>query len=220
MFGVPDDIPDSPSHRAALDVAPLSVLDVGCGGGIAAFAVVPPATVVIGVDHQQEMLDMFQRNAAGRGVQVATHLGFWPAIASEVGSADVVTSHHVVYNVPDIVPFLTELARHAHRRVVLELPTHHPLSTLTPAWRQFWDLDRPTTPTSGDLVAVLREMGFDPQSAHWEAPTGRPLPFDEQVAVARTRLCLPESRDQDVADFLRQHPMPTTRDLTAIWWDV
>jgi len=33
--------------------------EVGCGGGIAAFATVPPVRHVIGVDHQPEMLDMF-----------------------------------------------------------------------------------------------------------------------------------------------------------------
>lgn len=53
LFRAPDEpVPDSPSHaraRQRLD-AGGSVLDIGCGGGRAAFAVAPPAAVVTGVD--------------------------------------------------------------------------------------------------------------------------------------------------------------------------
>ena len=68
MFELPDVIEDSISHQRAREVLVSgdSVLDIGCGGGIAAFAVVPPATHVIGVDHQAEMLEMFSKNAKDR----------------------------------------------------------------------------------------------------------------------------------------------------------
>lgn len=220
MFDVPEHIPDSPSHTAAREVSPRSVIDVGCGGGIAAFAVAPPAIVAIGVDHQQAMLDMFERNAAERGVAAATHLGFWPDVSAHVGAADVVTCHHVAYNVADITPFLTALTEHAHRRVVLEVPARHPLTTLGPAWRHFWDLERPEGPTAEDLEAVARELGYPVHAARWTSPLGRQLPFAEQVAVVRTRLCLPADRDHEVADFLTANPMPESRDLAALWWDV
>ena len=53
----------TPSHERAREAVPEggSVLDVGCGGGVAAFALTPPATSVIGVDHQSEMLAMVSR---------------------------------------------------------------------------------------------------------------------------------------------------------------
>jgi hypothetical protein len=43
----------------------------------------------------------------------------------------------------------------------------------------------------------------------------------EQAAhFMRIRLCLPESREGEVRDFLQSHPAPVARELSTIWWDV
>ena len=66
---------NTPSRLRALEALQgdsPSVLDVGCGGGKAAFGLTPPATSVFGVDHQQVMLDVFADEAGARGVQVGT----------------------------------------------------------------------------------------------------------------------------------------------------
>ena len=122
---------DTPSRHRALDalngIDSPSVLDVGCGGGRGVFGLTPPATHVVGVDQQQEMLDVVNAQAADRGLSAATVLGKWPAVADETPVCDVVICHHVVYNVGDLVPFIEALTSHARRRVVLELPTRHPL---------------------------------------------------------------------------------------------
>ena len=70
LFTVPATADATPSHDRAREalVDRGSVLDVGCGGGAAAFALTPPAASVVGVDHQPEMLAMFEDNAAARGV--------------------------------------------------------------------------------------------------------------------------------------------------------
>ena len=83
-----------------------SVLDVGCGGGRASLALVPPAARIIGVDQSADMLRELERSAAVRGVTVATHQGRWPEVAATTPRADLVVCHHVAYNVPDIGPFL------------------------------------------------------------------------------------------------------------------
>jgi SAM-dependent methyltransferase len=85
------------------------VLDVGCGGGRAAFAVAPPAGTVVGVDHQQGMLDAFAVTADARGLVHREVLGDWPDVAEATPVADVVVCHHVVYNVADLAPFVTAL---------------------------------------------------------------------------------------------------------------
>ncbi|WP_219417128.1 methyltransferase domain-containing protein [Pseudonocardia nigra] len=54
------------------------MLDVGCGGGAAAFAVAARATHLTGVDRQQDMLDAFAAEAASRGIPHRTVLGRWP----------------------------------------------------------------------------------------------------------------------------------------------
>ena len=221
LFDVPTTIESSPSHDRAREAMPPggTVLDVGCGGGIAAFAITPPAAHVIGVDHQVEMLTMFRANAIARGVSVETIEGFWPAVAPRTDVADVVTSHHVVYNVADIVPFLAALDDHARTRVVLEMPNHHPLASLTPAWRHFWALERPTGPTPDDLLAVLGQMGIDAASTSFEGALRTESDLDQAAHFTRIRLCLPASRETEVRSFLESNPPPGTRSLTTIWWD-
>ena len=222
LFDIPDVIATSPSHERAREALRPggSVLDVGCGGGVAAFALTPPAGHVIGVDHQREMLEMFATNAATRGVLAETYEGFWPAVSEEVPHADVVTAHHVVYNVGDIVPFLAALQEHATRRVILEMPQQHPLATLADAWRHFWQLERPNAPVPSDLAAVLDEMGIDVTIENWNGPMREEHDLDHAAHFTRIRLCLPEDREGEVREYLRDNPPPLTRELATIWWDV
>ncbi len=222
LFQIPDVIEDSPSHRCAREVlAPgARVLDVGCGGGIAAFALTPPATSVIGVDHQGEMLEMFRDNARARGVAVETVEGFWPAVANHVDRADVVVSHHVAYNVADIVPFLDALQDHASRRVVLELPDHHPLASLSSAWEYFWGLERPSEPTPEDLMNVLGEMGVVATRESWRGAMRSERDLAQAARFTRVRLCLAPEREGEVYDFLAAQAPTNERALSTIWWDV
>jgi len=224
MFTVGDVIEDSPSHdiaRSAMHDGG-SVLDIGSGGGRATFALVPPATVVMAVDHQREMLDVFAEAAQSRGVAHEEFLGDWPDIADDVPIADVVVCHHVAFNVPVIVPFLQALDDHARKRVVLEIPMHHPMSNMNPLWKKFWDLDRPTTPTAHDLQAIAEAMGFPAHIEVWDDHTWGnrvALPQEERVRFARIRLCLTEERDAEVAAALLEQSDQAPRKIATIWWD-
>jgi SAM-dependent methyltransferase len=215
---------DTPSHaraRERLDLA-ASVLDIGCGGGRAAFAVAPPARTVIGVDHQQPMLDMFAAAADGRGLEHHEVLGDWPDVADRTPTADVAVCHHVAYNVAELGPFVTALHTHARRRVVLELPQRHPLAAMAPLWRHFWDLERPEGPTATDALALIRELGHDARIEEWEDPRTRPasgVPQSRQVEFMRIRLCLTPDRDAEVAAVMAEFPNPPRR-MATIWWDV
>src|SRR5947208_2739915 len=66
---VAGDTSSTPSRERALEALPTggSVLDVGCGGGAAGLALVPPASLVIGVDDGDGMLASFSAAADGRG---------------------------------------------------------------------------------------------------------------------------------------------------------
>ncbi len=52
LFTVDDEIPDTLSHRMARVALAEgdSVLDIGCGGGVAPMDLIPPTGTVIGVD--------------------------------------------------------------------------------------------------------------------------------------------------------------------------
>jgi SAM-dependent methyltransferase len=221
LFDVPEVIAPSPSHDRAREALSqeASVLDVGCGGGVAALALVPEVKTVIGVDHQPEMLAMFRRNAAARSLAVQTIEGYWPDVADQAPVCDVVTAHHVVYNVGDIAPFIRALDAHARNRVVLELPTRHPLANMDEAWRFFWGLERPSAPTPDDLMEVLGEVGIAASQQQWKGPIRAACDLDQAAHFLRIRLCLPASREGEVRDFVAARPEPTERPLATIWWD-
>lgn len=224
MFTVGDVIDDSLSHSTARAALPDggSVLDIGSGGGRATFALVPPAAEVMAVDHQQAMLNAFVEAAEKRGVAHQEYLGQWPDVADQVPVADVVVCHHVAFNVADIVPFLQALNDHAGRRVVIEIPVHHPMSNMNALWKRFWNLDRPTKPTAQDLHAIACAMGFPANIAVWQDEAWGQrvaLPDDERVKFARIRLCLTEDKDAEVAAALIEQSDQPPRDVTTIWWD-
>ncbi len=223
-------IPDSPSHRLArqaLEDGPYgdrSVLDLGCGGGRAGLALVPPATRVTGVDSSPGMLAAFAEAAGRRGVAHAGLLGSWPQIADRAPDAEVVVAHHVAYNVTDLGAFALAATAHARRRVVLELPERHPLSHLAGLWKHFWGLDRPGGPTADDARAVLIEAGLPVRARAWtdeaaEHSRRTRLSPRRQVELARIRLCLPAERDGEIAEAMAALGPPEPRRMVTLWWD-
>jgi 2-polyprenyl-3-methyl-5-hydroxy-6-metoxy-1,4-benzoquinol methylase len=205
---------DTPSRAAglALLAEPGSVLDVGCGGGDAAFALAERATELVGVDRQQDMLDVFTATARERGVQARAVLGAWPAASTEAGSADVVVSHHVLHNVVDLPPFLRALTAAARRGVVVEMLAEHPMAWLDPLWERFHGLRRPTPATTDDAVAVLRELAVEAEVTRWE----RVDPPRQDPAWVARRLCLPPERVPDISAALDDLVRPRTA-ATLTW---
>lgn len=221
LFQPADEPIDSPSRQRALEVLPAggSVLDVGCGGGAAGLALVPPAGSVTGVDSSPEMLADFAAAAERRRVNHREVLGGWPEVAGQVPAADVVVCHHVAYNVPDLPSFAIALSRQAHCRVVLELTQRHPLVRTGALWRRFHGLARPVGPTADLAARVLAEAGIVAVAERFQRPP-RAVPQDAFVAFTRRRLCLPPDREPEVAAALAEDQDPRPRELVALWWDV
>lgn len=211
--------PDTPSRIRAREVLPEggSVLDVGCGGGAAGLALVPPAGRVTGFDQSQDLLDLFTGRAGELGIEFEAVQGSWPQDAAAVGPADVVVTHHVAYNVPDLAGFAAELTAHARNRVVMELSSFHPRYGVNHLWRHFWDVDRPEGPTADDAVAVLREAGIEP--AVERAPRmRRSINREDRVASVRRYLCLPPERDPEI-DALLGDDVSAMGEVVTLWWD-
>jgi SAM-dependent methyltransferase len=218
---------DTPSSAAALAALPAGgvVLDVGCGAGAASLPLAPQAGTLIGVDPSAELLAAFATRARATGRSVITLEGRWPDIAAQTPPGDVVVCHHVVYNVPDLPAFVRALTAHARRRVVLELTYHHPASNLNDLWQHFHGIVRPQTPTADTAEAVVRALGLAPERHDWVAPiAGEALlaPAD-LIALTRRRLCLPATRDLEIAAALdarnaARASRPPTRDVVTLWW--
>ncbi len=218
--------PDTPSRVRARQALPVggSVLDVGCGGGAAGLALVPPAGRVTGFDQSRELLDVFVEGATALGVAYETVHGSWPENAGAVGPADVVVTNHVAYNIPDLAGFAIALGTHARFRVVMELSGRHPRFAANDLWRHFWDIERPTGPTADDAIAVLREVGIEPQVERVPHPVTSPgsrrrraLNREAQVASLRRYLCLPADRDPEIEALLDGRPA-FTGEAVALWW--
>jgi SAM-dependent methyltransferase len=205
-----------------------SVLDVGSGPGAACLPLLPRATELTAVDVEKHMLALLAERAGARGVTARCVTGRWPDVAPTVPAADVVTCHHVLYNVPDLEPFLIALTNHARRQVIVETTTLHPLTSLNEMWLRFHNLRRPIRPTAEDVLAILRAMGVRAGHLRWHRPEGSDYAsFAELTDVTRRRLCLPQERANEVSDALieagvdPEHPQDlgsSGRDVMTMWW--
>jgi SAM-dependent methyltransferase len=223
--------PGGPSFQcawAALD-PPGTVLDVGAGAGAASLPLARRITALTAVDTDAEMLRLLAQRADELGLQASLVTGAWPDIAYRVPVADVVTCHHVLYNVSELRQFVQALTTHARRRVVVELTVTHPLTTLNELWQRFHGLKRPDGPTADQVLAILAAIGYRTGQERWARLGGADYAsFAELVDVTRRRLCLPPGRAGEVADALLacgadpENPMDlgsSGREVVTVWWD-
>jgi SAM-dependent methyltransferase len=204
------------------------VLDVGAGAGAASLPLAPWASRISAVDVDADLLGALVATASGLGVDVHAIHGSWPQVARQVAQADVVTCYNVLYNIPDLEPFITALTEHARRRVVVEVTRCHPLTGLNDLWQRFHGLRRPEGPTADDLLAILRGLGLGATAESWTREAGGEYAsFGELVDVTRRRLCLPPGRADEVATALRESGLDPAqppgfgspgRELVTIWW--
>lgn len=220
------------SNHRALEALPASgsVLDVGAGGGAASLPLAPKAGSITAVDSSEPMLEGFIRAASGLDVKSRAVAGSWPEAAARVSPVDVVVCHHVLYNVPQIAPFVTALKDKALHRVVIELTPEHPLAWMNDLWIKFHNLRRPDRPTYRDAVECLRYLGLDAQ-CHVETSVSVMGGFEKRedaIAFVRKRMCLRPERDEDLARALGDRLRKTDRGWSAsppehriatLWWD-
>jgi SAM-dependent methyltransferase len=205
------------------------VLDVGAGAGAACLPLAPRTTALTAVDTDPGMLGLLAERARAAGLDPRLHVGPWPEVAAQAAAADVVTCHNVLYNVPDLEPFLAALTGHARRQVVIELTAAHPLTSLNPLWLRFHGLERPAGPTAGDVLAILDAMGLRAGHTEWNRPAEADYATVRELAeVTRRRLCLPAGRAAEVEAALRDTGLgggqasdlgTAGRAVVTIWWE-
>jgi SAM-dependent methyltransferase len=223
--------PSGPSYERAWTALepPGSVLDVGSGAGAACLPLLSRCTALTAVDTDDGMLALLGGRATAAGLTPALVQGAWPEAAAQAGPADVVTCHNVVYNAPQIGPFLAALTAAARRLVVVEMTPAHPLTSLNDLWLRFHGVHRPDGPTADDLLAILAALGIQAGHERWQRVTGNDYAsFADLVDVTRRRLCLPPERSAEVAEALEESGVDAVspcdlgtsgRDVVTIWWN-
>jgi SAM-dependent methyltransferase len=223
--------PAGPSYQREWDTLdpPGSVLDVGAGAGAACLPLAPRTTTLTAVDSDAGMLDLLAIRARAAGLDPRLHAGPWPGVAAQIAPADLVTCHNVLYNVPDLAPFLEALTGHARRQVVVELTAAHPLVVLNPLWQRFHGLERPERPTAADVLAILDAMGLRAGHTEWNRPGEADYATVRELAeVTRRRLCLPADRTAEVEAALQDTGLgggqaadlgTAGRAVVTIWWE-
>lgn len=215
--------PEGPTLARVAEALPPggSVLDVGAGTGAASLPLAAALGELVAVDVSDAMLAELTSRAERLGVPARVVRGRWPAVAAETPAADVAVCAHVVYNVPDLAGFLTELTRHARRRVVLELTGRHPLSWLNPLWQHFHGVTRPSRPTARDVIDIAERLGYDVRHESRQAPLTRFTELEDLAESACRRLCLgPERADDVIAAVVELDMWPVPRDRWfTLWWD-
>jgi SAM-dependent methyltransferase len=220
------------ASRRALEALPEggTVLDVGVGSGAASLPLASGAVRIVGVDTSDELLAVFREVATAAGVEITSVQGRWPEVAETVPLVDVTVCQHVLYNVPDLEPFVKALDARTAGRVVLVITIEHPLSWMNDLWMHFHGLVRPTEPTADLAEAALAEIGIEvrredetrpPRAIGWERRA-------DVVARLRRQLCLAPQRDRELEAVLGDRLVereglwyvePSEHPVATLWWD-
>lgn len=172
-----------------------SVLDVGAGAGRFAIPVAAEVGEVVAVDPSPGMLDMLRGQARQHGLtNVRCVPGRWEQV--EVAPADVVVCSYVLQLVEDVVGFVGQLDAACRRQAFVYLSAASWDLALDPLWRHFHGEPRRPWPTYLDALAVLEDLGFEPEVEVVEAPVR--TWFDDLGEAGDSfadRLLLPQAPD-------------------------
>jgi len=96
--------------KALPSLAGLSVLDIGCGGGLVAEPLTRLGADVTGIDPAPETIEAAKTHAKGSGLRIAYRAATAEELADEDKTFDAVLLLEVVEHVPDVPVFLARLA--------------------------------------------------------------------------------------------------------------
>lgn len=207
-----------------------TVLDVGAGTGRQTLQLAPHVGHVIAVEPSPAMREFMAREVDQRGLtNVEIVADRWQD--ARVPVVDIVVCANVLYDVQDLVPFVSKLAAHAGDACFIEITFRHPLTPMNELWRRFRGIERPERPDYFDAVAVLHQMGIYANVQIEHVPAGFWFgSVDEAVDWYRRRLHLEPDprRDAELRAYIqedsrevdgRTYAGPPARRVVVLWWE-
>lgn len=206
-----------------------TLIDVGAGTGRSCLPFARAGHKVTAVEKNPGMAAGLAEEVGSEGLEMEVVVGAWPGAAAMTPQADVVLSSHVVYDVPEIAPFVRALDRHSRRGVVLEMTDVHPWTKMNHLYRAIHDLDRPDGPSVEDLVElVVGELGAEVGVVRWErAPDLWFLNWQEILDYYGKRVVVPRARRGELRPLLEEYVAPRgdrlyveegPRSFATLWW--
>ena len=152
-------------QRLSQEVTPEStLLDVGAGAGRLALPLALRCRHVTAVEPSEAMLEELRQGAGEARLENLTIVPeAWED--AQVDRADIVLCAHVLYGVSEVDSFVSKLAAHANDRVLIPMFLGSPQSHLSLFWRAVYEEERVPLPALGEVLAVLWEMGINPDLA-------------------------------------------------------
>lgn len=164
------------------------VIDVGAGGGRFAVPLARRVRELVAVEPSASMRNVLTEAADDHGLQnIEIVASTWEE--AEVAPADLVFAAHVTYSVPRIEPFVRKMNRLATQRVAIITFSDPAQHVFAPFWEQVYGEERLRLPVRDELLAVLRELGIDPQIEALQPRLPDTLGTPEQaIDMVRSRL--------------------------------
>lgn len=190
---------ESVTHRQGEDLQQLGlmaadwrharVLDLGCGGGHAAFAVAPHVKEVVAYDLSCDMLDAVAVEAKRRGLQnIVTRQGAVEELPFAAGEFDVVMTRFSMHHWSDMGAGLREARRVVKlpgRAVFIDTvaPSKPALDTFLQAFELLRDPSHVRNYSEAEFRAALSAAGFTVTAV---TPRRIPIAFDPWIARMNT----------------------------------
>jgi SAM-dependent methyltransferase len=205
-----------------------SVLDVGAGAGRYSMAIAPSVARLTAVEPSPGMRAAFEAETKDRGLSnVRLVAGSWEE--ADVEAHDVAFASHVLYFVPDAVPFIEKLDRAARRACYILHRVEELATALGPAGIEIRG-SRPPEPGFIELYNLLFSMGIRAHATLVRPPFAARFAtiddamvetrqlmgmFDDAASDDRIRSALAEALVEGTGGLgYRQNPQ-----MAIIWWE-
>ncbi len=155
----------------------LSIIDIGCGGGLLAEPLARLGAEVTGIDASQEAVAVAKKHANADCLGIDYHATSAEAFAESGAHFDIIIASEVIEHVSDRGLFLSHLARFAHKQLAKPNPAKPSLVVLTTISRSLAGV------VLGKFAAEY-VLGLAPKGAHDPKRFVRPDTLRREAAAA------------------------------------